>query len=241
MLSNRYVKNWLDDSEFSHLNGKGWKQFAWEFLRRNEEYQHAQLAWREKAEESCGSGFFPTEGPIAEMALAINERFGIIARSSESVDKFCVQHPGIDSPPTFGQCRVYLANSKLPDTVPDKTIFVEFDLTLPIEFQLNRIKKSLEKYEDILQVQMLDLFGKTTDRPIMKKRFNKRNKQLLIQYLRILDAIALGATNSEIIKAMYNDIPNDYPERVASARVRDHKEAALFFKNGGYRDLVLLL
>lgn len=249
MPENQYVKNWRDVSEYLHLQDESWLRLAWEFLRRNEEYQQAQLAWRNQvqliwrndADKSCQSGFFPTDGPIADMALDINRRFGIDTYSFDGVEKYCVHHPGTDTPPKFGRCKAYLAGSELPGTVPDKRIFVELDLTLPIEFQLKRIQKMLNEYEEIGQVKLLELLGKTTDRPFMKKRFNKRDKLRLIQHLRILDAIAVGMENKDMIPVMFSDISNEYPENKASARVRDHKDDALFFKNSGYRDLLLLL
>jgi hypothetical protein len=97
----------------------------------------------------------------------------------------------------------------LPIVLIDDEIVVWFDLNRSIDQQLANAKSLMKKL--------------ATERKPEPFRFQPRTYQ---RYLRLLDARAVGAKNSEIASILYPHLPNKYPEYDGNRQVRIDRRTA---------------
>jgi len=194
--------NWKNPDEYPDPTKTSDIQWAWEFLRRNKDYQkdyqnrndivmgnllpddicqkyglHPNSAFPDPASNN------PGEADYDDGVAFINP-----IRFRGSV--LSVVKPEFDETTGRYHSEVYGDH--------DMEVYVRFDLSVPLKQQVDNVKESL--YE-------------------MQKRLNIKpsyKKQDFVRYLRILDALYDEAQNKEIARILYSDIKTvskkeDYP------------------------------
>ena len=222
-------KNYPDSEEAIKLGAKFW---AWQFFRRNPDYQ------REYSELAANGS--PSESYILEVA----NRFAL-RNQVTSVDSFDVNFAGLPNPArdkfdgnfdgvSYGLTFRAVGSQHEPSNrseVPffaEKEALVHIDLEQPIESQFRIAEEKLKNYLKRKEVQKL------LNRP--RKSFDLK---VLPIWLRVLDASTDGVTDDDIAAILYPDDDNSYEvkERKISRRISDHRARAVTIRDREYRRL----
>jgi hypothetical protein len=230
--------DWTDKTQYPDPHNASALQWAWEFLRRNPEYQrlwseviqseykpsdlddslrkagslHPRLYTRRAAyaDEPVAAQFkFLAEPPPPPYAT-FREKFHILTYPPPPWENkaklyFDAQFiPAQAGPSTAGTGRV-----RWP--VGQNEIVIWFNLSWPLSEQLRNAKK-------LLQAQA----AKHGTRTPGLRRWEEKYRT----YLRLLDAIAAGATPECIVSTLYDKIDNSYPDFKAKRHMRDDRQAA---------------
>lgn len=115
------------------------------------------------------------------------------------------------------------------DTVPEGSVAVTFDLSLPISPQIKYAKKILIECQNE-EINLGSLKVKTP---------RKQHVRILRRYLRILDAKTERADNREIARHIFPKYDNRYPERQGNRMVKDSFKSAKNLVNKGYLKLLV--
>lgn len=212
-----WLPDWRDPSQYPPVKGTTGTQWAWEFLRRNTDYQAAYKELR----HTVAGGINP-DVPSAEVDAEIDRLFKIV-KTFRLVDGL---YP--PDPPTMSISNICFKSNWFryyrldrDQSIPkngmwDTKILMEFDLSFPVEIQLKQARKILRRE------------GKGVS------RYKADN---LPDYLRILDVKSTlpETTFSLIAKTIFpklaegENITKDHPlvERVKEAyrvalKLRDH-------------------
>ncbi len=217
-------RNWKVDADYKfmkNLDSYGW---AWEFLRRNREYQQD---WKKVLKNYYQCYTFRIAPDIEEDDFSIEPTI-IDCRKKWHIASFV--NPNTDYPLSldFVACygSVFLQSTKV-DLKPEQ-VAVVFDLSLPIKRQVDITAKRLRQWQKLYE-----------KRKIIKVRKPKTQSGLWESYVRTLDAKASKAKNKEIFEVLYSKtrqhpFDKDYHHTV----VRDASDAAKELVDGGYRNIV---
>lgn len=175
-MSNTWPPDWRNADNYKHINIKTPNNIcAWEFLRRNPEYQKDFAEYQRSGEIPS----LPSPGPYESTNMC--DWYGL-GPSSENLDPSIdiprLFYIGTDEYPYFST-RGYGKRLEFPD---------EFRVVLATEFdyaeQIKKIKAFFIKHRK------------------KQKEFRQR-KEFYATYLRILDARSSGATAREILDIVY--------------------------------------
>jgi len=210
--------------------------WAWEFLRRNEEYRSCWLAlvaanrretW-EKFEEfgiqllwdPRQSSSIPTFSDLGTALLpSPAARYERLPDSSPPASPLGFVQP---SRANLSKEEI-LENSKF--SLSWFEMAVAIDLRLPLDDQLKAIRKLAEEEQALLKKAGL----------INPKTARTSDKYAL--YLRILDAEDAGVKRSDIEDALFPNIDNSYPQRLRSKAFDNARLEARRLRDTGYRAL----
>ena len=184
-----------------YKGAKKWscKQWAWEFLRRNEEFFKA-----------CGELHW-TPNPPKEAELA--EKFGLAAFKNARFPykvggkpKFVVRIVSSRMRMTEDDPQHYTRNLKVGEIV------IRFPLYAALD-DLNVLDSQLKITKKVLLRQLTALAGLTG-----KKATRRRERQTLdfLQLLRLLDALAAGVPKEKIFAAIFEEQHRIRPEDIDS-------------------------
>lgn len=235
----RLKKDWrnpddyrFDDSLPNHL-------WAWEFLRRNKEYQQDwELALKEYLARFDGHDdhTFPIDGP----------NFHI--HSDEAEDKWQLSggyiNPQNDTPEElrFYDFDLWACEGGLPISeknsegykeycvsLKEGHVLIKFDLRLPLKPQMDHVFKRLHrKQNELIEKGSIDILSP------------RLRKDKFIEYLRVWDAYCDGSSQNEIASILYPKIKNEYPGYHGNDLVRKACHAAEDLVNGGYLKIYIL-
>lgn len=247
-------RNWRNPKEYTFCDELDLLGWAWEFLRRNEEYQRdwlAELKAYFKCPRITGDGypaFFPSKERryclSNDQTIWINHPdfyFVPNHKKGRYIHKYGTFHfvnPNQDSPSylPFSNHHYFEGKSAFGNTWHDektankcfgsryRQLDLAVDLAFPIDRQLERIKQILKKEQ-----QELSELGSIE---IMKI---KHHKGLWKDYLRIVDAKSadMKISDTEIAATIYPKEDNTYPEFRVSDRVnKKHAAAKNLIKTG---------
>ena len=248
-------RNWKDPAEYEFTEDLSLLGWAWEFLRRNKEYQRDWLIELkeyfsgERVQEDIRIWREVTHTDIAnERMLWINGKdFSIHPKNAVRL-KYGVQelrNPKQDHP-FFLSTMFQGSSGKLTFSgyhfggnleefykkhSEDRYPAVMFDLELPIQPQIERIKDDL-----LFRQKMLAQEGRIS--PVSPK--NQKDKWR--DYLRIIDA-----KNSpdkppvrKIAAVLYPREDNIYPDYRVSDKIKKSHKAAIELVNFGYRTIAMM-
>jgi hypothetical protein len=210
-----WLPNWLQQSEYPSPSSASRLEWAWQFLRRNYEYQQA---W----EEHTRPHYDPSDlsEPIdskssRKLPLKRVDRPQLLeTRLFQEQFRIGTSPPPAPSEPTakLGFVAIRYAEVRGEHTpripVGHDQVLVLFNLNLSIDRQLADAKELLKSFK--------------------RRQFRARVDQYQ-RYLRLLDAKAVGASNADIARVLYpraKDI-NDAKNRIRkdmriAKRLRDH-------------------
>jgi hypothetical protein len=226
-----WLPDWRDASGYPDPESTSRQQWAWEFLRRNSQYQSD---WNQREMPDYAVYFKqqkidPSDKEI--YMLVLGTKWGLACYAPD---------PSIDVPEVllFLETDVAAATTyedvqkigRMPYSPGDwPFVNVVFDLELPIHSQIETTKEFLRK----TQKNFIDR-GKVE---LKKGSHRFPGGRLLRDYLRCLDGEAGGASLKEIAEVVFPMINNDYPDLQAQQKVRDNLTAAKKLVNSKYRYL----
>lgn len=246
-----WLPDWRDASAYEWLELASPTVLAWQFLRRNADYQRA-------FEELSGNrAFLPPEPnqtwrSYSSRLAAENVRLPACNQCDESVGmKFRISprpyDPALLDPPvTF---ELDSASKEPPwidlgfgSQVPigDSRVGLIFDLEWPLERQLDAASWMLSEVRELWKNGGLD------DAPSSEK--NKRKGQVtkvrrtdLSLYLRLLDAEAVAARPAEWTAVLCPGMDDSYPDCPQTKRLRQRLHTATMLRDSGYAELAYQL
>jgi hypothetical protein len=214
-----WVPDWRDESAYDSLKNASWGKWAWEFLRRNEEYQ---AEWGQVVTDCQRKGVPLSLTPLSRK---LAHKWGL----SEMIDP---SEGGVKG--RWVMSRYARRLTKAPNkqrseyldlNIRDKQAY-GFDLAKPIGPQVKALR------EDLLALQRKLI----EEGEVAIKRAGKKTGPLTL-YLRILDARTAGASQKDILETL-----NAYEPDAESTEVERFKKnliAARDLVNDGYMKLLL--
>lgn len=238
-LANSFDKdpfNPPDDAD-SSWPGKRW---AWEFLRRNQDYQrivaeHPDIALRSKELHQQGRPIEAVEiveGEPPPLEVALDALFGLPILIDPMRDDphafelsyFVRQGWAAAALPHFEQQLAHLTRIARPETV-----LIEYDLSKPLAPQLKQTEARFSP--------MFSALSSTGD---IKAQHRRKRFDRYPRYIRILDAKNAGAKNRGIAALLYSPIKSTkYIDKYYAGEGNLEKDlkAARALVNGGYRTI----
>ena len=229
-----WLPDWTDPNNYPDPTNTSRLEWAWQFLRRNQEYQRlwaklikphydpalvdASLA---RADREAGFRSVSNRPRLPE-ELELDEflqGFGIYTvppDPSEPRAKLRFKSTRFAQSGRRGTAPGWVY--KITTTLDDDEVLIWFDLDRPIETQLKKAKELLT-------------------RSAAKKghrQFRFRPEQYA-KYLRLLDAKAVDARSSNIAKLIYPRVKNTYPDYEGKRRVRDELKIAERLRDRDFR------
>jgi len=216
-----WLPDWEDESQYPDIENTSDVQWAWEFLRRNKEYQND---WENlfpisfsKNIEAYKNMVLPegidsweehfkdfAEMPSINGKLGCREKYGIRFLLNPSASK-----PGYDFfEGTYGGALNFASENAFKRYKEENKVFIQFDLNFPLEKQLTMANTQLTMLQK-------NIIGETL-------RDLKEYKNLWKRYLRVLDAKYIKEKNIVIAEVLY---PNSN-DGVSNLR-KNHQAAIL--------------
>ena len=221
--------DWKNAADYPPVKGTSLQRWTYEFLVRNKEFiAKMKVARNEPIDKVKGKLVGFSESPIGKVLKEFGVDYPMLPEwvasgLSDSPLKFLVH-------PFYVQgYRVEKAGDMFTDMAigkrykiileqPDKVV-LEFDLSQPLNPQLERAKKMLE-------VNQIMIKGKKITATATVKMFP--------WYLRVLDAHSDGIHPAKICEIL----SKEYPDAVSDDTLKNWKKAGELMRDGGYRDLV---
>jgi len=241
------VPDWRNPADYRYTANLTPHQWAWEFLRRNEQYQAAYAAWRDCCEivdrrrpYLQSTGDLPSTGSeeaalldqdieaMKQLNAAASRAFGLQSPVDPS---YPATHPG-----TLGNWAEAVGVSEIwqgkfyPLVPKPERVGLEFDVTMPLGPQLEFAKAHLRRRQARLHGTGVIKVRKKTSRAQVK---------LYPTYLRVLDGHFAGVGPWRIGAVVFADLPNADGEQ-RKDRAISARDAGLALVNDGYRDLLLM-
>jgi hypothetical protein len=227
-----WLPSWTNQTKYPAKASR--LDWAWEFLRRNPEYQKlwSQLIAPNYDPRHVTMNLKRTPA----LAQKVYDRVRTPIKKSfrdYPFDRFRAQFGIISVPlnPSERKARILFATIRyarkplkrggmppgwtysVPTALQDHEVLVWFDLRRPIEWQLKTAKKVLTE-----QIKEEKLEG-------VPFQFRFRPQQY-VRYLRLLDAKAAGVKDAFVAGVLYPGIKNTYPDYAGSRKVRDDRKIA---------------
>ena len=224
--------DWRDPSCYKYTAELTFPQWAWEFLRRNPKYQQDWERWGLETEVSAQtldrllSSETPQIAPTTEALVQATidaATWGLNHPFNPSMTPRAGEPFPVWRKELLGE-RVFLLNrGHAAETIaraPDEVVFFGLDLRLRLTPQIDFLKQVFEDEREQLGL-----------RP---KRITKAHRKTFPNYLRALDADALGIPPKETARALW---PNHSDSK---RQHRDTLRRAKQLCDAGYIDLVSL-
>jgi hypothetical protein len=240
-----FPPDWREESAYPDPKKTSSDRWAWEFLRRNSDYQkdYKTLIEASKSKASLnrpnGYGF----GKFAHDPTP---------HLNETYDEYCIRMkkediPSIRSEPLSHYLTTKWKLDKLIDPFKNTAKFSQSDFVREVGFDggfdgvfdehENAILSFLSKNEialsfDLRQPTKVLLSEAKSILDKYRKDFKNKEKEtrqyrhLYPEYIRLLDAMDGGATNKEMGKAIYPKATNNYPKHNRDQKVRDSLKKA---------------
>lgn len=251
----KWLPNWKDEDAYPNpKNNISREQWAWEFMRRNLTYQklfreglkHNKSWYQKHSTDSRFSRYFickpranknESYDDYVVRCQQLNKTPVINSKKRRILKEFPIKesnrkfNPANSEPPEFNTDYNYPFMFVAPDydeefiynIKDDDEVFMVFLSALSIEDQ---IKKATELLEE--------------DRLLFKKEGNPVSEKMKIHqksfrnYLRILDGVLSGATQTEIANVLYPGQGTTAADNSALDKVNKGLKTAIGFRDGGY-------
>jgi hypothetical protein len=214
-----WLPNWREQSEYPSPSGTSRLEWAWQFLRRNAEYQQA---W----EQHTPPHYDPSD--LSEAIDSKSSRMPLRRLGRPQLEETRVFQeqfrigtypPPAPSEPTaklgFVAIRYAEIRGEYTPRIPlgDDQLLVLFHLNLSIERQVADARKLLTS--------------------LRRGQFRASVDQYQ-RYLRLLDAKAVGASNADIAQVLYPGVKNIFPDYDAKNRIRKDMRIAKRLRDHDY-------
>jgi hypothetical protein len=214
--------NWRDPEPYKELLDPDlWNCVAWEFLRRNPEYQrdyevyHADFGNKQIDDDPDGFDYWCA---FAEHKWRINRPIAPYGDEFDGNDFIDLPFDQIESFKQIG----------FNNIIEGPLVLIPVDLSKP-----------LKELEAQLKQQVKWLREEGIKQGTVAPRVNRvLAPRIYVQHLRILDAFAAGATVQEIGDVLAPGAANEPDSRQRDKRINAAHKAALKMQDGGYRVLI---
>ncbi|MFM9889895.1 MAG: transcriptional regulator domain-containing protein [Rickettsiales bacterium] len=235
-----WLPNWRDASQYPSPSNTSAARWAWEFLRRNQEYQHS---W-----QTMIAPYITIDGEYDDdAAMEIVKRDRIKRKTLKEIHvvspaKIFMKKFGIttlcdpaNKSPTIGfdtQSVSYLATSldkprRVQTVISQKDMIVRFRMDWPLRPQIERAEKRLKERQQYLKKH----HGLQVKAPRLQSA-------LYQDYLRVLDGRLCGSKAREIADSLFPSQPNEYPDFPITKRIRNYWDAAKKMQSTEYLFIV---
>lgn len=242
-----WLPDWRDPTQYPTANELSYLKWAWEFLRRNPDYQKdfelfKELRAAEDRHSESPQPLIQVEKQIQTLLFKHHlenympdpakpaKNFGLSGLHFMG-DRFPRSrgfNPAATVEASYNQekrCIEYVCNLQPSIPLTETQVVVTFDLNLPLAPQLNKLHYSLSGRQEQLR---------NDNKLSMPQSPTKRS--LYPRLLRILDARARGVTPKTIREVLYSD-PLEYQDPVQACTY--HRDLANALMSGGYQHLPL--
>ena len=248
-----WLPDWRDAEQYPG-GGVSPKRWAWEFLRRDPEYQ---ADFREFESNLPDGVTEPNDRrlQLSQIRIDLEERDGWELLTRKLGRKYGVEamcDPSIEAPgigeltfvTTWGPR--YLVN-KGPDRLshhpdPDHPeivrygmlpvevgeVVVKFDLSWPLPVQFRRLKDTLQRAQDRLKDDGTIVIHST-----------KPRTEMYTCYLRVLDAVESGADLNDVAATLFPKKSNQYPDHLGYKSAHNALQAARSIRDENYLYILL--
>lgn len=239
--------NWRDPEPYTSIypDGDATNITAWEFLRRNPDYQKDTEEYRRELRKWCEEnpkllqeteGFLELQDDLYIQITCFMETcrtryefwsdyfdasWGICfgeTTDDDHWDFFTYKSwysPELFKPVIFGQ-------------VEGPLVLIPVDLSTPLKTLLKMVEEEIRILRD----------RGIKDGTVVTRKNRVLENRVYIEQLRILDAYAAGATVHEIGDVLSPGAINDAESKQRDKRIKAVHQAALKMQNGGYRTLI---
>ncbi len=210
-----WLPDWRDESEYPNIKKATSKEWAWEFLRRNPEYQKQ---WDKEIAPyfdsvTCSLSSSANKNLVDD----IKKKFGISKNTPPDYRQSNSEISFISNVLTFVLHSFYpLESEPTKHSIDSKLgeIVTKINLRYPVKPQVDVIASFARSHQKLL----LDHY--IIENPNKRKTLTKYN-----EYLRILDAKSRGIKDFDIAKVLYPKFVDDNPD-VMTKRVNDSFQRA---------------
>jgi len=202
--------DWRDPTNYSE-NDIAPYDLAWEFLRRNPEYQHDYSTFQQ-------GGRCDLDGWNEHNALTWRLRTPVAPENDGGGHEFIWEI--YDRPEQY--------QSVISGRVEGPHVLIPVDLSAPFETLVDRVKATLR------QLRQQGIRAGT----VVPRTSRILSNQVYLKYLRILDALDAGAPLSEIGDVLAPGAVNDPDDRQRDKNIRAAKVAAIKMQTDGYLALL---
>lgn len=254
-----WLPDWQDLSRYPDPKTSPMRRWAWEFLRRNEEYQrdagpilaldkmHDARLHRAIAEGEVDD-IHTLWDRMKEFGADETETDDLIRRTARLSRKWALSRGTIPDPANDQAwnedefeiegsfCHAYPARWAFTTGKPCQFMARPKNPNeIAVVLDLSRpLQSQLESARQLLS-RLQDKYVKCGYVEASRIRGRSRNPALLLNYLRAFDAAARGYRANDVVGILYPDCDNEYPDRAASKQFHEHVEAAKSLIAGDYR------
>lgn len=223
-----WLPDWTDITAYPSKKEKNPRVWAWEFLRRNPEYQKM---WKQV--EALPPGPIHHDFSLEDINERLKRDFGLRSPAPPSMGSSepdfnsrlqFVTHGGIWIKPLgWPDNDPYIVEELLCDATE---ALVRIDLRWPLEQQIRAAKRFLKsKKQDLQKHGILE-----KDRRLKSQKF--------LELIRLLDADALDQSNKTMAKIIYG-IADEFPDHTGQQRVSESLQRAKWFRDKGFKYIIL--
>jgi len=233
--------DWHNEEDYAYTKDHSDKLWAWEFLRRNPEYQED---WNRSLKEhiefckeykdvlsSLGAEDQAPENPDFSIPTTIPETWGLEALVNPEQPKPNKLRFVNDIGIILGKgTEIPLEDEAIREVIiPQGKAFISIDLTKPIKPQLTH-------YQEVL----LYLQERQKEKGLLTVENKRLHRDNWLIYLRVWDAMndPSNPKDHEIAEMIFPFIPNEYPNYNGNKRVTDSCKSAERLIYGGYRQII---
>lgn len=218
------IPAWLPDCRDKHAYpalSSTLVRWAWEFLRRNADYQKA---WAEMIAPyySADLGYdpdLPRAAGIPDPLSAMRDKFGVAFLPPDPADSRTV--------PVFEHNLIYENHpGAVSGSLARDQVAVVFNLAWPLEPQIARAERSIRERRERLVAR-----GEIT------ATAPRNHKALWQDYLRLLDGEAAGLQTARLAAIIYPKTENLDPDYAGSRAVTNGLKAARKLRDGDWRQI----
>nr|WP_287411694.1 DUF6499 domain-containing protein [Pseudodesulfovibrio sp.] len=233
------IQDWTDENNYLFPDNFPRKRWAWEFLRRNPDYQQT---WEEAQdnlpEDSSARWKDPSDRDFVIDDTARAKSFGL---------KTGVLNPLTDYPVFLDFIRhddvriITGTGDELIGPLPNYSVAIIFNIQKPLGPQLEEAKTRLNtiqrSFDDVFQSGFNS--QDSTISPVEIKKKAPTHKDLWPTYLRVLDARQAGCDAKTIAKKVFPHYHNEYPEYYGSNHVLRIAKTAINCSLKKYREIIM--
>jgi len=231
--------DWKRTEDYAFTETLGDQGWAWQFLRRNKDYQkdwtaELKIYMARVEQEGWSDKLISIDSPYFEVNPYKPDyefKWGMYLLRNPQTDRPITLDIGV--PPSrgiySGRGGKMLSGDEIISRIiiPEGCAAVVFDLSKPIKQQLKNASQILLTRQKVLEQE-----------EGLKITRQKNHKSNWVNYLRVFDAKTIGASNREISRIIFPYERNQYPEYNADDKVKKTYRQAQKLVNGDYLNIL---
>lgn len=253
-MSNSWLPDWKDPSQYPDFEKISLNQKAWEFLRRNPKYQEDYSRYME-LQDKYASRYIPQElvrqyrptgailiidkeiiwpdgkkttkyiSPIKYVQRKYGLRFGLPNPALKYMDQMF----GFEGACGFSYLTYIEGNKGAIAPESQNEVIMCIDFSLPDEILIKRFKNELKRIRHEFKLSGIDA-------PTSKRDIGSKYRD----YLRVLDAYESKADVRVIATILFPNLDNIDPDYAANQKVNNYFRAAIKLRDSDYQHLIKL-